>query len=86
MDEAVSFIALHLEEMYPLRGDALIGYNSAGPQADLHTKLRPWHKYCDYVGIDIYLGCFFTAPGFMCLFTALTRYLYALTVKPVFIQ
>lgn len=86
MDEAVAFIAMHLEEMYPLRGDAIIGYNSAGPQADLHSKLRPWHKYCDYVGIDIYLGCFFSAPGFMCLFTALTRYLYALTGKPVLIQ
>ena len=86
MDEAVSFIALHLEEMYPARGDAIIGYNSAGPQADLHSKLRPWHQYCDYVGIDIYLGCFFSAPGFMCLFTALTRYLYALTGKPVLIQ
>ncbi len=86
MSDAVAFIALHLEEMYPSRGDAIIGYNSAGPQADLHSKLRPWHKYCDYVGIDIYLGCFFTAPGFMCLFTALTRYLYALTGKPVLIQ
>lgn len=86
MDEAVAFIALHLEEMYPRRGDLILGYNSAGPQADLHSKLRPWHKYCDYVGIDIYLGCFFTAPGFMCLFTALTRYLYALTGKPVMIQ
>lgn len=86
MDEAIAFIALHLEEMYPRRGDTVIGYNSAGPQADLHAKLRPWHKYCDYVGIDIYLGCFFTAPGFMFLFTALTRYLYALTGKPVLIQ
>ncbi|MBQ6864448.1 MAG: hypothetical protein IJO14_09465 [Clostridia bacterium] len=86
MDEAVAFIAMHLEEMFPLRGDTIIGYNSAGPQADLHAKLRPWHKYCDYVGIDIYLGCFFSAPGFMFLFTMLTRYLYALTGKPVLIQ
>ncbi|MBR3954690.1 MAG: hypothetical protein IKJ63_04375 [Clostridia bacterium] len=86
MDEAVAFIGMHLEEMYPIRGETIIGYNSAGPQADLHSKLRPWHKYCDYVGIDIYLGCFFSAPGFMFLFTALTRYLYALTGKPVLIQ
>ncbi len=86
MDEAIAFIAMHLEEMYPRRGDAIIGYNSAGPQADLHSKLRAWHQYCDYVGVDIYLGCFFTAPGFMSWFTAMTRYLYALTGKPVLIQ
>ena len=59
MDEAARFIAIQLEALYPVKGDILIGYNSAGPQADLHTKLRDYHKYCDYVGVDIYLGCFY---------------------------
>lgn len=86
MDEAARFIAIQLEALYPVKGDILIGYNSAGPQADLHTKLRDYHKYCDYVGVDIYLGCFYGAPGFMWLFDALLRYLWALTGKPVLLQ
>lgn len=86
MSEAVRFIAIQLEEIYPLRGDVILGYNSAGPQADLHSMLRPYLKYCDYVGVDIYLGCFMYLPGLMGIFTLLTRYLWALTGKPVLIQ
>jgi len=81
--EAVRFIGIQLESMYPLRGDVLIGYNSSGPQADLHSLMRPWHKYCDYVGIDIYLGCFAAGGSWMYMFEALMRYLWSLTGKPI---
>lgn len=86
MAEAVKFIAVNLEVMYPLREDIIIGYNSAGPEAGLHAGLLPYVKYCDYVGVDIYMGCFFTMPGFIWLFEALCRYLYAMTGKPVLVQ
>ena len=83
MAEAARFIGIQLEAMYPRRGNALIGYNSSGPQADLHALMRPWHKYCDYVGIDIYLGCFVAAGNWMYMFEALLRYLWSMTGKPV---
>jgi hypothetical protein len=83
MDQAARFIGIQLAAMYPLRGDCLLGYNSGGPQADLHSKMRPWHKYCDYVGIDIYIGCFIPAGNWMYMFEALLRYLWSLTGKPV---
>lgn len=86
MKEAARFIGVQLKEMYYLRGDIVIGYNSAGPQADLHSLMKPFYKYCDYIGIDIYLGCFYGVPGFMCLFDALVRYLWAMTGKPVVLQ
>ena len=86
MEEAARFIAIQLEAMYPVKGDMLVGYNSAGPQADLHTKLLDYHKYCDYIGVDLYLGCFYGAPGFLCLFDAVIRYLWALTGKPILLQ
>lgn len=86
ISEAARYIGVQLEEIYPLRGDVIIGYNSAGPQADLHSRMLPYIKYCDYVGIDIYLGCFMYMPGFMGIFTLLTRYLWALTGKPILIQ
>ena len=81
--QAVRFIGIQLEAMYPVRGDILLGYNSSGPQTDLHTLMRPWHKYCDYVGIDIYLGCFVAAGNWMYMFDALLRYLWSLTGKPI---
>ena len=86
MKQAARFIGVNLEAMYPLRGDILIGYNSAGPQADLHTLMRPWHKYCDYVGIDIYIGCFFGPGSWLCMFDALLRYLWSLTGKPIILM
>lgn len=85
MQEAAHFIAVQLEALDDVKGDILIGYNSAGPQADLHYMLKPYHKYCDYIGVDIYIGCFY-AGGFMWLFDALIRYLYAFTGKPILLQ
>ena len=81
--EAVRFIGVQLEAMYPHRGDVLLGYNSSGPQTDLHALMRPWHQYCDYVGMDIYIGCFVAAGNWMYMFDALLRYLWSLTGKPV---
>ncbi len=84
LDEAAKYIGVQLEEMYPLKGDILIGYNCAGTGADLHFRMKPYLKYCDYVGIDIYMGCFFL--GFMWIFDALINYLYAMTQKPIILM
>ncbi len=86
MNEGIEFIGMQLEAMYNYRGDIIIGYNSAGPQADLHAGLKPYHKFCDYVGLDMYLGCFFKLPGFMFLFDVMARYLWAFTKKPILMQ
>lgn len=86
MNECIRFLAIQMEEMYPLRGDCIIGYNSAGPQVDLHLGMKPYLKYCDYVGFDMYLGCFFSLPGFCFLFDLMVRYLWAFTKKPILMQ
>lgn len=86
MDEAARFIGVQLEAINAVKGNILAGYNSAGPQADLHTKLRAYHKYCDYIGIDIYIGCFFNVGGLMWFYDAMLRYLWALTRKPIMLQ
>lgn len=85
MDQAIRFIGIQLQEMYPRRGNVIIGYNSAGPQVDLHTGMKPYLRFCDYAGIDIYLGCFgnYTCtPG---LFDILVKYVWSITGKPVLI-
>ncbi len=84
LQEASRYIGVQLEEMYPLKGDILLGYNSAGPQADLHCRMVDYLKYCDYVGIDIYMGCF--APGFMWMFDALLNFLWVMTKKPIILM
>ncbi len=84
LDEASKYIGIQLEEMYPIKGDVLLGYNCAGPQADLHCRMFDYLKYCDYVGIDIYMGCF--GPGFMWIFDALIDYLWAMTRKPIILM
>lgn len=86
MPEAAKFIGVQLKEMYYLRGDIVIGYNSAGPAADLNELMQPYFQYCDYIGIDIYLGCFYGLPGLMCLFDGLVRYLWAMTGRPIVLQ
>ncbi len=86
LDEAARFLGIQAQVMYPLRGRLLLGYNSGGPEAKLHALMRPYHRYCDYVGIDIYLGCFAGLPGLMGTFEALLRYLWAMTGKPILLQ
>ena len=59
LDEAAEFIGMQLEAMYPIRGDIIIGYNLGGISIiSLPFKMMKYHKYCDYVGLDMYLGCF----------------------------
>ena len=84
MSDAVKFIGVQLKEMYPYRKDIILGYNCAGPQADLHVGLKEYYGYCDYIGIDIYMGCFFF--GTMNMFDALLNYLWAMTKKPIIVQ
>lgn len=79
--ECSRFIGETAKAMMPVKGNIPVGYNSGGPQADLHEYLRPYLDYIDYVGIDIYMGCFFF--GTMGLFSMLMRYLWAYTRKPV---
>ncbi len=84
LDEAARYIGIQLEEIYPLKGDILLGFNSAGTGSDLFFRMKPYLKYCDYVGVDIYMGCFF--PGFKWMFDAIVNFTYAFTKKPVMVM
>lgn len=59
LEEAADFIGMQLEAMYPLCEDVALGYNLGGLSIiTLPFLMMPYHKYCDYVGVDMYLGCF----------------------------
>ncbi len=83
MEEAASFIGINLEAMYDLRGDIIIGYNMACVPVDLNSRLKPYYKYCDYIGLDIYLGCFEDKKSRMWHNEAVLRALWAKTRKPI---
>ncbi|MDR2687949.1 MAG: hypothetical protein LBB75_09355 [Oscillospiraceae bacterium] len=83
MDQAVRFLGVQAQAMAPYKGDIIVGYNAVGPQADQHYKMRPWFPYLDYVGFDMYVGCFFPVLTQMGVFELLAKYLWAFTRKPV---
>lgn len=84
LDEAAEFIGMQLEAMYPVRGDIIIGYNLGGLAiAELPFKMTKYHKYCDYVGLDMYLGCFEPVLKNPDQFITLLNFVRKVTGKPV---
>lgn len=64
--EASRFQGIQLEAMFNkraelgLKDDILLGYNVAGGDfIPYNEKIKTYReKYCDYVGLDLYMGCF----------------------------
>jgi hypothetical protein len=83
LDEACRFMGVQLAAMFPRRGDVLIGYNIAGPSANVVKRMQPWHRFCDYVGIDVYIGCFAPVANWLVAFDLMLRYCWMHTGKPV---
>lgn len=84
LDEAAVFIGMQLEAMYPIRGDIIIGYNLGGLAiATLPFKMMDYHQYCDYVGLDMYLGCFENVLKNINQYITLLNFVRRVTGKPV---
>lgn len=86
LDEAAEFIGMQLEAMYPVRGDIIIGYNLGGLSiVTLPIKMLKWHKYCDYVGLDLYLGSFEDIAKELDQYLAILGFVRKITGKPIII-
>ena len=84
MEEAYEFIGMQLEAMYPIRGDIIIGYNLAALSIlDMPIKMKPYHQYCDYVGVDLYLGCFENVLKSADQYLVVLNYVRKITGKPI---
>ncbi len=84
LDEAAEFIGIQLEAMYPIRGDIIIGYNLGGLSVvTLPFKMMKWHKYCDYVGLDMYLGSFENIAKELNQYLVILGFVRRVTNKPV---
>ena len=84
MQEAAKFIGVQAQAMYPIRGNILIGYNLGGlGVVELPALMTKYNKYIDYVGIDLYFGCFENIVKSIETFPALMKYAYSVTRKPI---
>lgn len=84
MEEAYDFIGMQLEAMYPIRGDVLIGYNLAALSiATMPIEMKDYHQYCDYVGVDLYLGCFENILKSADQYIVILNYVRKVTRKPI---
>lgn len=65
-------------------GDILVGYNVADFIAsDFILTMKPYNPFCDYVGLDLYLGCFEGTTRDLSENEMMLRMIYGLTGKPV---
>lgn len=84
LEEAARFIGIQLEAMYPVKGDIITGYNlCAQAMLQLPGLMREYHQYCDYVGIDVYLGCFENITKNADMYLTALKYVRFATGKPV---
>ena len=84
LDEAAEFIGMQLEAMYPIRENIIIGYNLGGLSIlQLPFKMAEYHQYCDYVGLDMYLGCFENVLKNPDQYITILNFVRRVTGKPV---
>ena len=86
MEEAAYFVGESLKAMHPLVKDEIIGYNLGGMgYVNLTFKMLKYSDYCDYVGVDIYLGCFENIVKNIDTFFTLMNLVRVITRKPIII-
>ncbi|MCR4615755.1 MAG: hypothetical protein K5756_06355 [Clostridiales bacterium] len=56
LEQAAKFIGIQAEALNNVKGDIIVGYNTAGENQKLHKLLKPYLSYMDYVGVDLYYG------------------------------
>ncbi|MCL2301091.1 MAG: hypothetical protein FWC27_13190 [Firmicutes bacterium] len=83
IEESAQFIIAQIKALQPVKGDVLVGYNTAGPQMDLNSLVKPYGEYLDFFGLDIYLGCFFGFPSYMWVFDLAITAMWSYMQKPI---
>jgi len=59
LEESAKYISVQLEAMNEVKGNTIVGYNlNDFTMYQLFKMVGDANKYCDYLGIDLYLGCF----------------------------
>ena len=84
VEESAAFIGAVLEEMYPHRGDIVLGYNLGGLGfIKLPPLMKPYDDVVDFVGVDLYLGDFDPVTKSIDQYVAALRAVRRWTKKPL---
>lgn len=84
LEEAAEFIGMQLEAVYPVRDNILVGYNLGGLAIlQLPGLIGDYHDYCDYVGLDMYLGCFEPVLKNANQYITILNFVRRITGKPI---
>ncbi len=87
LEEAAEFIGIQLKAMYRYKGDIPIGYNLSGLSfITLNGLMQPYLKYADYVGADIYVGCFESNFKTIEAMSSLLNYAHSQINKPMLLN
>lgn len=88
LEQAAEYIGIQLEAISAVKDESFpIGYNSADliqVSRELHKLMKPYLKYCDYVGIDLYTGNQGKAKPSD--YADKVKKLYRMTGKPIIIE
>lgn len=88
IEEAAMYIGIQLEAISEIKDESFpIGYNSADliqVSRELHKLMKPYLKYCDYVGIDLYTGVQGKAEAKD--YVEKIKKLYRMTGKPIILE
>jgi len=89
-EEAVRFLGVPLKAPAPIKGNIPVGYNTAGPQFDINAHMKPYLKYVDFFGLDIYLGCHIGLGSFnwimgMYVFDIIAKLMWGYLGKPIIV-
>ncbi len=84
LQEAADFIGMQLEAMYPIKDNIVIGYNLGGlALVQLPFEMKKYHQYCDYVGVDMYLGSFDNLTKNINQYIVILNFVRLITKKPI---
>ncbi|MDR2686881.1 MAG: hypothetical protein LBB75_03955, partial [Oscillospiraceae bacterium] len=88
--QAARFLGVQLEALNPIKGGIPVGYNTAGPQFDINSLMKPYLEYVDFFGLDIYLGCHIGLGNFnwimgMYVFDIITLMMWGYLGKPIIV-
>lgn len=85
-EESVSFLGIQLEALADVKKTIKVGFNLQNFTLFSYLrKMRPFLRYCDYVGLDLYLGCFESLTKELYVYDFVTRFIRGYAGKPVWI-
>jgi len=84
--QSMDFIGIQLEALETVKGNIKVGFNLQDfSMFSYLQKMKPYLRFCDYIGLDLYLGCFESMTKNLSLYDLVTRCLWNFTGKPVWV-